>query len=111
MIKLIKAIVTKNEAEAYTHLASIKWNKKTKENHAESLGLTYFQHMIISLRCALYISLCGIFCLFHSFLPNVKSTWATDRLKKFPRWYAAIQYKIKKSDTCFDNINPFSNIL
>ena len=94
MIKLIKAILKRNEAEAYTHLANVKWNK---ECHYKGAQLTYGQHAIVSLFCALYLLTLGLFCIFHAFFPNVKPTFATDRLKRFDKFYENIKKNLRSN--------------
>lgn len=93
---LFRAVMRKEELESYTHLANITAdNKEIKTSHLSEVDLSYFRHMLVSLRCAWYLLPVLLFCLVHAFIPNIKPTYATDKLKDFSRFYEVIKYKFR----------------
>lgn len=97
MIKLIKAIVKGNEAEAYTELANVDWSKNKVCHLRDESGLKYWQHAIQSIICGLFFVKLALFCLiWHPIFPNIKPHYATDKLKGFEVWYKELNVKLGK---------------
>lgn len=92
LIRLIKAIFNKDENLAYTHLAFFFRDKR--KCHYKNNNLTYFKHMYLSLRCALYFIPVVLFCIFHAFMPNIKSNWATNKVANFDNFYNSLKTKL-----------------
>ena len=94
MLKLIKAILNRNEHEAYTHLANMSWDKTS---HLKSSGLNYLGHAIQSIICGFYFLAMVIHCIiWHPLIPNIFPHFSTNMIKKFDSRYAAINIWLKQ---------------
>ena len=96
MLKLIKAIWTKNESAAYSILANIDWVRVKPTCHIKESGLSRPMHAIQSIVCGWFFLKLALFCfIWHPIFPNIGPHWATKQLADWDKWYADLNVKLK----------------
>ena len=87
LIRLIKAVIKRDEDKAYTMIRCCLDRDTCAGDHLTETGLTYKQHIIVSLKCFWYLLPVLLFLVVHAFYPNWKCNYATRKINKFEDFY------------------------